>query len=134
MITINTRKLCFIDQCPKKLCFIEHCPKKVSFFHFSFMTELVVPLLGPRNTRYFCDKKDIFHPIFFSCVNWKYLFLDNYAYWSPVWKDFKLPLLYFEEKISLYQNVCLYLFIAILCAKILCVTWVLHNSILLKIL
>ncbi len=34
----------------------------------------------------------IFPPIFFSCVNWKYLFLDNYAYWNLVWKYFKMSL------------------------------------------
>jgi len=31
------------------------------------------------------DKIDIFNPIFFlSCVNWKYLLLDNYANWNLV--------------------------------------------------
>ncbi len=38
---------------------------------------------GPRHTQsfctHYCDKKDIFHPIFFHHVNWKYLFLDSYV-------------------------------------------------------
>jgi hypothetical protein len=63
--------------------------------------------------------------IFFSCViyarvNWKYLFLDNYAYWNLVWKYFKLSLQYSELKNIFLSK---YLFISILCAKILCVTW-----------
>jgi len=75
--------------------------------------------------------------IFFSCVNWKYLFLDNQAYWNLVWKYFKMSLQYCEEKkIYFYQNVFLsfysniflyqYLFISvsfyinIVCKNIVC--------------
>jgi len=56
---------------------------------------------------------------FFSCVNWKYLFLDNYAYWNLVWNDFKMSPQYFEEK-NIFLSKCLcYLFIEILSAKII---------------
>jgi hypothetical protein len=65
-------------------------------------------------------KKNIFHPILFSCVNWKYLFLDNYTYWNLVWKYYKMSLQYFEQK--------RYLFISVLCAKILCVTLALSRG------
>jgi len=63
----------------------------------------------------YCNKKmkRHFHPIFFSCVNWKYLFLDNYAYWNLVWKYFEMSLQYFDEKnifsskifLSFYRNI-----------------------------
>ncbi len=68
-------------------------------------------------------KKDIFPPIFFSCVNWKYLFMDNYAYWNLVWKYFKMSLQYFEEKnFFLSKFSSKYIFNSMLRAKILCVT------------
>jgi hypothetical protein len=54
----------------------------------------LTPFLGPIHTQYFCtqyrDKKNkkrkekLFIQYFFSCVNWKYLFLDKYAYWNLV--------------------------------------------------
>ncbi len=52
-------------------------------------------------------------------MNWKCLFLDNYAYWNLVWKYFKMSLHYFEKKVS-FLSKCL--FISIYCAKKLCVT------------
>ncbi len=87
-------------------------------------------LLGPIHTQYFLtqyfDKKIKRHfssKIVFSCVNWRYLFLDNYDYCNLVWKYFKMSQQYFEEKIYFYQNVFLFfhLFIEMLCAKMLCV-------------
>ncbi len=49
--------------------------------------------------------------MFFSCVNWKYLFLDNYDYWNLVWKYFKMSLqLIFWQKnvfLSFYCNIFL---------------------------
>jgi len=72
--------------------------------------------------RYYNKKiKDIFHPIFFSCVNWKYLFLDN-VFWNLVWKYFNMSLQYFEE--IFFIKMSFYLFITILWAKTLCVTHV----------
>jgi len=78
----------------------------------------------------YCNKKIKRHfsfNIFFLC-ELKIFFLDNCAYWNIVWKDFKMSLQYFEEeniKMSFYH------FIAILCAKILCVTraWLYRNQI-----
>ncbi len=66
----------------------------------------------------YCNKRKMtFFLHFFSCVNWKYLFLHNYAYWNQVWKYFKMPLQYFYKK-CLFIFLSQYLFIAKLCAKI----------------
>jgi len=60
----------------------------------------------------YCNKKIFFIQYFFPCVNWKYLFLDNHAYWNLVWKDFKMSLQHFEEK-NIFIKMS-HLFIAIL--------------------
>jgi len=73
-------------------------------------------------------RETFFMQYFFSCVNWKYLFLDNYAFWNLVWKYLKMLLQYFEEK-NIFLSKCLFfLFISILCAKILCLNWALLTN------
>jgi len=73
----------------------------------------------------YCDKKTFFIQYFFSCVNWKYLFYDNYAYCNLVWKDFKVQLQYFDQKKCLIVFLSQYLFIAIsqYCVQKYCV-WI----------
>ena len=87
------------------------------FSKYSIQNPLQVTLMANQFThnifahnieiRYLAVKrlKDIFHPIFFSSVNRKYLFLDNYVYWNLLWKDFKMSLKYI--KISFYLNIVL---------------------------
>ncbi len=65
---------------------------------------------SPIYTQYFCtqywDKKTFFIQYFFSCANWKYSFLDNYAYWNLVLKYFLISLKYFEEKNIFISQCC----------------------------
>jgi len=67
--------------------------------------------------------KDIFHPKKCFLCDLKIFILDNHAYWNLVWKDFKTSLQYFDEKKNLLIKMSFYLFVAILCAIILCVKW-----------
>ena len=57
------------------------------------------------------DKKTFFIQNLFSCVNWKYLFLDNYVYWNIVRKYFLMSLQYFEENLS-FLSKCLFIFLS----------------------
>jgi len=59
-------------------------------------------------------KKTIFYLIFFSCVNWKYLFLDNCAYWKYF---LKVSTIFWRKK-YLFSKMSFNLFISMLCAKI----------------
>jgi len=68
---------------------------------------------GDKKIKIYSNKKMTLFTHFFSCVNWKYLFLNNCVHWNLVWKDFKMSLQYFEEKKNF----------AILCAIKSCVTW-----------
>ncbi len=61
----------------------------------------------------YCNKKSFLSQYFFSCENWKYLFLC-------IWIDFEMSLQYFDKK-CLFIFLLQYLFISILWAKILCV-------------
>jgi len=95
----------------------------------------------------YCDKKILQKKIkrhfssniFFSCVNWKYLFLDNSV--PQMSMDTRISIenhhwcLWFEKILKCNYNILtkksfnlfiamsFYLFISILCAKILCVNW-----------
>jgi len=90
--------------------------------HFIFSVPLVHRLQkGPIHTQYFCTqywdeniKRHFSSNIFFFWVNWKYLFLDNCAYWNLVWKYFKMSLQYFEKK-------CLFIFLSEYCVQKYCV-------------
>jgi len=87
----------------------------------SYLIICCFSLLGSIHTRHFgtqyCDKKIFFHPTFFSCVYWKYLFLDHYAYWNLVLNCFKMSIQYFEEKNIFFIKMSFYLFISILWAE-----------------
>jgi len=53
-------------------------------------------------------------------VNWKYLFLDNYAYWNLVWKKFKMSLQYFDKKMSFYLFIAISFYHNIVSKNIVC--------------
>jgi len=57
--------------------------------------------------------------VFFLCELKICIFLDKYAHWNLVWKYFNMSLQYFEKK-NLFIEMSFYLFVAILCAKIMC--------------
>ncbi len=89
------------------------------------------PILDLIHTRHF-DAQYFDIAIFFSCVNWKYSFLNNSV--PQMSMENHHWCLWFEKILKcnyniLTNNMSFYLFIAmsfsILCAKILCVNWAL---------
>jgi hypothetical protein len=70
----------------------------------------------------YCNKKMFLSNIFFP------VWIENIYFWAImlieiVWIDFKMSLQYFWRKKYPFIKMSFYLCIAILCAKILCVTW-----------
>ncbi len=78
----------------------------------------------PCKDKKYIFQKDIIHPIIFPVWTETFIFGQLCSLKYIVWKDFVMSLLYFEGKIFL--SICLFhIFISILFAKVLSVTWAL---------